>query len=143
MWEETVCLVEPMGVSGLQSTWCGPPPCGLSGAPPSPEVQGLVLLGAPRTPQTHFYHTAARRRCVSHGTAVLRVTKGEKRLQMNQTLVSPALLPGFESAQTEPRDNNTDFCRLLPYPPAPSAFPVNRPQEALNFHFAGNKTAVP
>lgn len=74
---------------------------------------------------------------------VLRVTKGEKRLQMNQTLVSPALLPGFESAQTEPRDNNTDFCRLLPYSPAPSAFPVNRPQEAFNFHFAGNKTAVP
>lgn len=101
------------------------------------------MLGAPCVPQTDFYYTAARHRCVIHGTAVLRVTKGEKRLRMNQTLVSPALLPGFESAQTEPCDNNTDFCRLLPYSPAPSAFPVNRPQEAFNFHFAGNKTAVP
>lgn len=73
MWKE------PMGVSGLQSTWCGPP-SSLPGASPSPKVQGLVLLGAPRAPQTHFYHTAARRRCVSHGTARAPCDKGGEKV---------------------------------------------------------------
>lgn len=42
---------------------------------------------------------------VIHGTAVLHVTRTD------QTLISPGLLPIMESTQTEPRANNTDFCR--------------------------------
>lgn len=77
-------------------------------------VEGFALPGAPHTHRhTFITQLPGIDVGVDQGTAVLHVTR------MDQTLVSPARSPILESTQTQPRDNNTDFCRGSTKAPQP------------------------
>lgn len=80
-------------------------------------VEGFALPGAPQTHRhTFITQLPGIDVGVDQGTAVLHVTR------MDQTLVSPARSPILESTQTQPRDNNTDFCRGSTKAPQPCPF---------------------